>query len=101
MFNIIEVTTATYNDTSWQMTFYYIATLAFLIGAFWTYYQVFIKSKKKKQPLKENIIYNNTEDVIEESYNNNKNNKSKKYDNKSKDNNYKYNNKSKYKNIKR
>ena len=49
MFNIIEVTTATYNDTSWQMTFYYIATLAFLIGAFWTYYQVFIKSKKKKQ----------------------------------------------------
>ena len=67
MFNIIEVTTATYNDTSWQMTFYYIATLAFLIGAFWTYYQVFIKSKKKKQPLKENIIYNNTEDVIEES----------------------------------
>ena len=66
MFNIIEVTTATYNDTSWQMTFYYIATLAFLIGAFWTYYQVFIKSKKKKQPLKENIIYNNTEDVIEE-----------------------------------
>ena len=71
MFNIIEVTT-TYNDTSWQMTFYYIATLAFLIGAFWTYYQVFIKSKKKKQPLKENIIYNNPEDVIEESGKNNK-----------------------------
>ena len=71
MFNIIEVTT-TYNDTSWQMTFYYIATLAFLIGAFWTYYQVFIKSKKKKQPLKENIIYNNREDVIEESGKNNK-----------------------------
>ena len=72
MFNIIEVTTATYNDTSWQMTFYYIATLAFLIGAFWTYYQVFIKSKKKKQPLKENIIYNNPEDVIEEAGKNNK-----------------------------
>ena len=71
MFNIIEVTT-TYNDTSWQMTFYYIATLAFLIGAFWTYYQVFIKSKKKKQPLKENIIYDNPEDVIEESGKNNK-----------------------------
>ena len=71
MFNIIEVTT-TYNDASWQMTFYYIATLAFLIGAFWTYYQVFIKSKKKKQPLKENIIYNNPEDVIEESGKNNK-----------------------------
>ena len=90
MFNIIEVTT-TYNDTSWQMTFYYIATLAFLIGAFWTYYQVFIKSKKKKQPLKENIIYNNTEDVIEESYNNNNNKNNKSKDN----NNYKY------KNIKR
>lgn len=72
MFNIIEATTAVYNDTSWEMTFYYVATLAFLIGAFWTYYQVFIKSKKKKQPLKENIIYNNTEDVIEESGKNNK-----------------------------
>ena len=72
MFNIIEATTAVYNDTSWEMTFYYVATLAFLIGAFWTYYQVFIKSKKKKQPLKENIIYNNPEDVIEESGKNNK-----------------------------
>ncbi|MDD6879811.1 MAG: hypothetical protein PUD59_06305 [bacterium] len=68
MFNIIEATTAVYNDTSWEMTFYYVATLAFLIGAFWTYYQVFIKSKKKKKMIiKESIIYDNSEDVIEES----------------------------------
>ena len=88
MFNIIEATKVVYNDTSWEMTFYYIATLAFLIGAFWTYYQVFIKSKKKKEPLKENIIYNNSEDVIEETTKDR--NKSKKCNNKSKNKNIKY-----------
>lgn len=66
--NILE-TSMTYND-SWNGTFYYVATLALLIGAFWTYIQVFVKpsKKKKKKKLDENIIYNNPEDTIEESY---------------------------------
>ncbi len=61
----------TYNDTSWKLTFYFVASLSLLIGIFWTYYSVFIKkknNKKKKNELKENIIYNNPEDTIEESY---------------------------------
>lgn len=64
MINFLE-TVQKYND-SWNMTFYYIAVLVFLIGVFWTYFQVFIKPLKKKKPLKENIIYNHSEDVIED-----------------------------------
>ena len=68
MFYLLEVSNA-YNDTSWELTFYFVASLALLIGIFWTYYNVFIKkNKKKKTELKENIIYNNPEDTIEESY---------------------------------
>ena len=68
MFYLLEVSN-TYNDTSWELTFYFVASLALLIGIFWTYYNVFIKkNKKKKTELKENIIYNNPEDTIEESY---------------------------------
>lgn len=68
MFYLLEVFN-TYNDTSWELTFYFVASLALLIGIFWTYYNVFVKkNKKKKTELKENIIYNNPEDTIEESY---------------------------------
>ena len=68
MFYLLEVSN-TYNDASWELTFYFVASLALLIGIFWTYYNVFIKkNKKKKTELKENIIYNNPEDTIEESY---------------------------------
>ena len=68
MFYLLEVSN-TYNDTSWELTFYFVASLALLIGIFWTYYNVFVKkNKKKKTELKENIIYNNPEDTIEESY---------------------------------
>ena len=88
MINILETVTK-YND-SWNLTFYYIAALALLIGIFWTYLQVFVKPLKKKQALQENVIYNHPEDVIEESdkvplkkKNNNKNKsyyKNKNYD---------------------
>lgn len=65
MINILETVTK-YND-SWNLTFYYIAALALLIGIFWTYLQVFVKPLKKKQALQENVIYNHPEDIIEES----------------------------------
>ena len=35
MINFLEAATS-YND-SWNLTFYYVATLAFIIGIFWTY----------------------------------------------------------------
>lgn len=72
---ILEV----YKDT-WDITFYYVITLAFLIGAFWTYMRVFLfnNKQKKKQDLKENIIYNHTEDLIENNIYNNTNYKTKK-----------------------
>ena len=77
MFYLLEVSN-TYNDTSWKLTFYFVASLALLIGIFWTYYNVFIKkNKKKKTELKENIIYNNPEDTIEESYKDTKRRKRK------------------------
>ena len=77
MFYLLEVSN-TYNDTSWELTFYFVASLALLIGIFWTYYNVFIKkNKKKKTELKENIIYNNLEDTIEESYKDTKRRKRK------------------------
>lgn len=77
MFYLLEVSN-TYNDTSWELTFYFVASLALLIGIFWTYYNVFIKkNKKKKTELKENIIYNNPEDTIEESYKDTKRKKRK------------------------
>lgn len=77
MFYLLEVSN-TYNDTSWELTFYFVASLALLIGIFWTYYNVFIKkNKKKKTELKENIIYNNPEDTIEESYKDTKRGKRK------------------------
>ena len=67
MINFLEAATS-YND-SWNLTFYYVATLAFIIGIFWTYMQVFVKPKKdKKIKTKENTIYQNSEDTIEESY---------------------------------
>lgn len=78
MLNLLE-NAVTYNDASWEMTFYFVAVLALLIGMFWTYYNVFLKrrSKKNRKELTENIIYNNPEDTIEESYKDNK--KTKKY----------------------
>ena len=77
MFYLLEVSN-TYNDTSWELTFYFVASLVLLIGIFWTYYNVFIKkNKKKKTELKENIIYNNPEDTIEESYKDTKRRKRK------------------------
>ncbi len=77
MFYLLEVSN-TYNDTSWELTFYFVASLALLIGMFWTYYNVFVKkNKKKKTELKENIIYNNPEDTIEESYKDTKRRKRK------------------------
>ena len=65
MINLLE-TVKNYND-SWNLTFYFIGALALLIGAFWTYMQVFVKPHKKKVVLKENVIYQNSEDTIEES----------------------------------
>lgn len=64
--NLLEASTS-YND-SWNLTFYFVLVLVLLIGIFWTYMQVFVKPKKKKEVLKENKIYQNNEDTIEESY---------------------------------
>ena len=76
MINFLEAATS-YND-SWNLTFYYVATLSLLIGIFWTYMQVFVKPKKdKKIKTKENTIYQNSEDTIEESYKDSKTKKKK------------------------
>ncbi len=61
--NFLETVTK-YDDT-WSITFYYVLVLVLLIGFFWTYMQVFVKPLKKKKELKENIIYQNSEDVFE------------------------------------
>ena len=63
MINILEAVDL-YNDT-WLLTFYFVLGISLLIGTAWTYYQMFVKGEKKKQPLKENIIYNQSDDVIE------------------------------------
>ena len=47
MLNLLE-NAVTYNDASWEMTFYFVAVLALLIGMFWTYYNVFLKRRSKK-----------------------------------------------------
>ncbi len=57
-------TTTKYSD-NWSIAFYYLLALAILISIFWTYIQVFVKSLKKKKDLKENVIYQNSEDIIE------------------------------------
>ena len=59
--------TVTSNNDTWSVTFYYVLVLVFLIGFFWTYLQVFVKPLKKKRQLKENIIYQHSEDIIENS----------------------------------
>lgn len=63
MINILEAVDL-YNDT-WLLTFYFVLGISLLIGTAWTYYQMFVKGEKKKKPLKENIIYNQSDDVIE------------------------------------
>ena len=74
MFNILENVT-NYNDT-WNITFYFVVALALLIAIFWTYMQVVKNKFKKKEDLKENVIYDNSEDMIEDGikyhYNKNK-----------------------------
>lgn len=68
MFNVLEATTK-YND-SWNLTFYYILVLVILVAIFWTYLQVFVKGKgRKKNPNNQNLIYQNSEDTIEENSN--------------------------------
>ena len=64
MLNLLEVV----ENDSFSMVFYYILVLILLIGLFFTYLQVFVKPLSKKKTLKENIIYQHSEDVIEESY---------------------------------
>ena len=57
-----------YKDT-WNVTFYYVATIALLIGLFWAYMRVFVKPlKKNNKELKENEIYNHSDDIIEDSF---------------------------------
>lgn len=55
-----------YNDT-WLLTFYFVLSISIVIGTAWTCYQMFWKRDKKllKTPLKENVIYNHSEDIIE------------------------------------
>ena len=63
---MIELLEVVAND-EWSMVFYYILVLVLLIGLFIAYLQVFVKPLTKKRPLKENIIYQHSEDIIEES----------------------------------
>lgn len=83
--NLLE-SVETYNDTSWQMTFYFVSIIALLIGITWTYIKIFVKKKNKLNKnnttgIKNNPIYENSEDIIEETFNNKyfKNNKKNKY----------------------
>lgn len=76
MIKILEAAVQ-YNDT-WNITFYFVTALALLVGAYWTYMQVFVKPIKKKPALKENIIYHDSEDLIEKSYETKKTKKKKK-----------------------
>ncbi len=101
MIYLLEEATNGKFDDSFTATFYYIAVLAILIGIFWTYFQVFVRGKKKdKEDLKENVIYQNTEDVIEEAskdeyYRKKNKNKNRNYNyytnNNNSNNNYKKN----------
>lgn len=64
MINMLE-TVIEHKDT-WRATFYYVSVLILLSAIFWTYMQIFVlKQGKKKVPLKENVIYQNSEDIIE------------------------------------
>ena len=63
MINILE-TVDLYDDT-WLLTFYFVLGFSLVIGTAWTYYQMIIKGDKAKKPLKENVIYNHPDDVIE------------------------------------
>ncbi len=98
MIYLLEEATTKFDD-SFTATFYYIAVLALLIGVFWTYFQVFVRGRKKSNTdTKENTIYQNTEDIIEEAdkeyyYNKKNKNNSKNYNY-----NYKKNNNNKNKN---
>ena len=74
MLNLLEVV----ENDNFSMVFYYILVLILLIGLFVTYLQVFVKPLSKKKPLKENIIYQHSEDVNEESFKDNKKTKKKK-----------------------
>lgn len=72
---MINFLASQYND-SWNITFYYVTVLALLIGIFWTYFQVFVKGNDgRKKTLKENTIYQQTDDVIETGSNYKKNTK--------------------------
>ena len=62
--NLLEIIA----QDDWSMVFYYILVLILLIGLFVTYLQIFVKPLTKKKPLKENIIYQHSEDLIEESF---------------------------------
>ena len=62
MIKLLEISNQ-YSDT-WNLTFYFVAAVVILIGIMWAYYQAFIKPDKKKD-LKENIIYNHSDDLIE------------------------------------
>ena len=64
MIKIIE--TVNYNKDTWNITFYFVAALAILLGLLWTVMQ---SKKNEKKDLNENIIYNNSEDLIENTLN--------------------------------
>ena len=55
-----------YDDT-WKMTFYVVFAIAIMIGFAWTYFRMIKKEEihKGKRNLKENIIYNHSDDLIE------------------------------------
>ena len=63
MINILE-TLNTYNDT-WTMTFYFVAAVAIMLGLLWTILQIHKNDELKNHKLKENVIYNKSEDMIE------------------------------------
>lgn len=92
---ILEAVTS--NNDVWNVTFYYVLVLVFLIGFFWTYLQVFVKPLRKKRQLKENVIYQHSEDIIEKSDIENELKKKKQNQKTNNSNNKKKNNKNKKK----
>lgn len=61
MIKFIE--TVNYYKDTWDITFYFVVAVALIIGILWTVIKL---NKNEKKALTENIIYNHSEDLIEQ-----------------------------------
>ena len=65
MIKFIEATVVNNYNDNWNITFYFVAFAAIMISLFWTIYKMNKQEKKNNGNVKENTIYNKTEDLIE------------------------------------